>query len=96
MKGFATALALVGILVAGGTPALSAEQTVKLGVKMFCPTCPFIVKRTLQKVDGVLDVAVSYAEQTAVVRFDDNKTAVAALTRATAGVGFPSELLATH
>ncbi len=44
----------------------------------------------------MLDVAVSYAEQTAVVRFDDSKTAVAALTRATAGVGFPSELLATQ
>ena len=96
MKGLATALTLVGILVAGGAPALSAEQTVKLGVKMYCPTCPFIVKRTLQKVEGVVDVAVSYAEQTAVVRFDDSKTAVAMLTRATAGVGFPSELLATQ
>ena len=96
MKGLATALTLIGILVAGGTPAWSAEQTVKLGVKMYCPTCPFIIKRTLQKVDGVLDVTVSYAEQTAVVRFDDAKTAVAALTRATAGVGFPSQLLATQ
>ncbi len=96
MKGLVTALTLVGILVAGGAPASAAEQTVILGVKMFCPTCPFIVKRTLQKVEGVLDVAVSYAEQTAVVRFDDNKTAVAALTRATAGVGFPSQLLATQ
>ena len=75
---------------AGAGPALSAERMVTLDVKMSCPSCPFIVKRTLQGVAGVSDVAVSYEEQTATVRFDDDKTTVAALTRATAEVGFPS------
>ena len=83
-------------LFAGAGPALSAERMVTLDVKMSCPSCPFIVKRTLQGVAGVSDVAVSYEEQTATVRFDDDKTDVTALTQATADVGFPSEPLATN
>jgi mercuric ion binding protein len=35
---------------------------------------------------------VSYPEKTAVVTFDDARTTVAALTQATAGVGFPSRV----
>lgn len=96
---------LVGVLMAitfavglvGGTrPALSAERSVTLNVKMWCASCPYIVKRTLQSVDGVLDVTVSYEDQIAVVRFDDEKTSVATLTQATADVGFPSEPVATN
>ena len=82
--------ALLAGLLALTRPALAAEQTVTLKVKMWCPSCPYIVKRTLQDVAGVLDVAVAYEEQIAVVRFDDAKTTVAVLTQATADVGFPS------
>ena len=44
----------------------------------------------------MLVVKVSYDDQVAIVRFDDDKTDVTALTQATADVGFPSELLATN
>ena len=70
--------------------ALSAEQTVGLSVKMDCPSCPYIIKRSLQKVSGVLAVSVSYDDQVAVVRFDDAKTDTTALMSATRAVGFPS------
>ena len=73
--------------------AVSAERTVSLGVKMSCPTCPYIVKKSLQKVSGVSEVKVSYAEQTATVRFDDAKTDATALTNATKAVGFPSTVI---
>jgi mercuric ion binding protein len=90
-----TALAFLAVFLGGTPPALSAEQTVTLGVKMWCPSCPYIIKRTLAQVPGVLDVDVSYDDQVAIVRFDDDKTDVTMLTEATADVGFPSEPLAT-
>lgn len=84
-----TAIVLAGL---SGT-ALSAEQTVGLAVKMDCPTCPYIVKRSLQNVSGVLAVNISYAEQMATVRFDDAKADTTALTNATKSVGFPSTVV---
>ncbi len=80
-------------LIAHSGAAISAERTVNLSVKMSCPTCPFIVKRSLQKVSGVLDVKVSYAEQTATIRFDDARTNLIALTDATKAAGFSSSVI---
>ena len=93
-RGLLTLAFSVGLL--GGSPAaLSAERTVALNVRMWCASCPYIVKRSLQGVAGVLDVNVFYDEQRAVVRFDDERTSVAALTKATADVGFPSTVDST-
>ena len=89
-------IAVLPVLLGGSLPALSAEQTVTLSVDLWCPSCSYIVKRTLAEVPGVLDVNVLYGDQVAVVRFDDDKTDVTALTQATADVGFPSEPLATN
>ncbi len=89
-------LAFLPVLLGGGLPAYSAEQTVILSVDMWCPSCSYIIKRTLAEVPGVLVVKVSYDDQVAVVRFDDDKTGVSALTQATADVGFPSEPLPTN
>ncbi len=88
--------AFTGALLGGALAALSAEQTVTLSVNMWCPSCPYIIKRTLAKVPGVLDVEVSYDDQVAIVRFDDETTDVATLTQATADVGFPSEPVVTN
>ena len=90
-----TVLAFLAVFLGASLPVLSAEQTVTLSVKMWCPSCPYIIKRTLAQVPGVLDVDVSYDDQVAIVRFDDDKTDVTMLTEATADVGFPSEPLAT-
>lgn len=95
------ALALFGASFLGGlvgpTPAaLAAERTVTLDVPMSCPTCPYIVKRSLQQTAGVLDVSVSYDAQTATVRYDDEKATIAALTQATADVGFPSKVASSE
>ena len=89
-------LAVLPVLLGGTQPALSAEQTVTLSVDMWCASCPYIIKRTLAQVPGVLDVKVSYDDQVAIVRFDDDTTDVTALTQATADVGFPSKPLATN
>ncbi len=96
MKRTALGLVLSAALFAGAAPSLAAEQTVTLSVKMWCASCPYIIKRTLAEVPGVLDVNVSYDDQVAIVRFEDRKTGVATLTQATADVGFPSAPLTTN
>jgi mercuric ion binding protein len=90
------AFAVLSVVVAWTPPALSAEQTATLSVKMWCASCPYIVKRSLERVAGVLNVRVSYKDQAAVVRYDADRTSVAALTAATAEVGFPSSSVATN
>ncbi len=91
-----TALAFLPVLLGSSLPAFSAEQTVTLSVDMWCASCPYIIKQTLAKVPGALDVNVSYDDQVAIVRFDDDRTSVTELTQATADVGFPSKPLATN
>ena len=72
-------------------PAWAAPQTVTLAVsKMTCAACPITVKTALSRVPGVTEVKVSYETKQATVVFDDTQTNVAALTRATTDVGFPS------
>jgi mercuric ion binding protein len=48
------------------------------------------VKRSLTRVDGVTKAEVSLQRAEAIVTFDDAKTSVDALTRATTKAGFPS------
>jgi mercuric ion binding protein len=57
---------------------------------MFCAACPYTVKSSLQSVPGVKTVLVSFENKTAIVVFDDAKTSVQALTRATTDAGYPS------
>lgn len=90
------AVPLLAVLLGGSLPAFAAEQKVTLSVAMWCASCPYIIKQTLAEVPGVLGVVVSYDDQVAIVQYDDGITNVAALTQATADVGFPSEPLATN
>ena len=59
---------------------------------MTCAACPITVKKALSKVEGVSKTAVSFEKLEAVVTFDDAKTGVQALTKATADAGYPSKL----
>jgi len=83
------AIAALAILAAG--PALAAPRQVTLSVPtMDCDTCPVTIRISLMKVPGVSRAVVSYARRTAKVSFDDAKTTVAALTKATEAAGYPS------
>lgn len=50
------------------------------------------VKRSLTKVNGVTKVDVSLEKAEAVVSFDDTKTNIETLRKATGGAGYPSTL----
>jgi mercuric ion binding protein len=90
MKKFAAIVALSTTL---GAPAFAATKTVTLSVlNMTCAACPITVKKALSKVDGVEKTAVSYENKEAVVTYDDAKTNVEALTKATANAGYPSDV----
>lgn len=82
------ALAALAALVA---PVWAATQTVMLSLPgMTCAVCPLTVKKVLTTVDGVTNAEVSFEKREAVVTFDDAKTNVRALTKATEGAGYPS------
>lgn len=84
-------LPVVALIAAFAAPAWAAMQTVTLSVPgMTCAACPLTVKQSLTKVQGVSKTEVSYEKRQAVVSFDDAKTNIQALTKATADAGYPS------
>lgn len=50
------------------------------------------VQRSLTKINGVTQANVSLDKAEAVVTFDDSKTSIEALLKATRGAGYPSKL----
>ncbi len=81
------------VLIFFSAQAWAEEKTVTLEVEnMTCALCPYTVKTALMKVDGVFSAKVSYENHNAVVVFDDEKTSIEDLTKATAEYGYPSHL----
>jgi len=84
---------LIGLTLLASSTVLAGEKTVTLAVEnMYCSACPITVKSSLEAVPGVAKAVVSYSSKTAVVTFEDTKTAVPALIAATTNAGYPSKL----
>jgi mercuric ion binding protein len=89
MKKLFAALALVAAV----SPVCAAPRTVTLSVPgMTCAACPITVKHALAKVAGVEKTDVHFEQREAIVTFDDARTNVQALIRATADAGYPSSV----
>ena len=87
-------LAALATLAAMALPLWAATQTVILSVPdMNCAACPITVKKALTQVAGVGKTEVSLDRREARVTFDDAKTGVEALKRATKVAGYPSTLV---
>ena len=87
-------LLAAGSLIVIASTAWSSPKTVSLSVPtMDCPACPITVKQALTNVPGVTWAEVSFEKRQATVTFDDEKTNVEALTRATTNAGYPSALV---
>jgi mercuric ion binding protein len=90
MQRYATLVVLAAALSVGA-PAWAASQTVKtvtLSVpSMYCPACPIKIRQALTRVAGVHDVTASFAQRTAVVRFDGSRTSVEQLKQALRDAG---------
>ena len=88
-------VALAAALFPSGT-AFATERSVTLNVaNATCELCGPIVKRSLIRVPGVLDVQISEADGAAIakVRFEDSRTDVPALVMATTNAGYPSRIV---
>jgi len=85
-------MVLVGATFVGFvTHAYADSKTVTLSVPgMDCEACPITVSKALKKVDGVEKVAASLERKEAVVTFNDAKTTVEVLRKATTNAGYPS------
>jgi len=84
---------LAALLALGTTPTLAAQMTVVLAVPgMSCAACPITVRKALTQVDGVVRAEVDYDKRQAMVTFDDARTSIDHLTRATAEAGYPSSI----
>ena len=71
--------------------AAAEPRTVTLDVQgMYCAVCPLTVSRALKKVPGVIEAKASYEEKSATVTYDDAKTGVDQIIKATTGAGYPS------
>jgi len=83
--------AVLAAMLAAASSAALAAQTVTLSVPdMSCSTCPIQVKQALSKVPGVSKATASLEKKEAVVTYDESRTNVEALMKATADIGFPS------
>lgn len=89
-------LVALAALAALTSPLWAATQTVTLSVPdMNCAACPITVKQALSKVSGVSKTGVNLDRREARVTFDDAKTNVEALARATKEAGYPSTVMGT-
>lgn len=87
---------LIAALLCVSPLALAKSQKVSLNVPtMDCATCPLTIKAALVKIPGVTSAKVSYERREAVVVFDDAKTSVDELKKATSDAGYPSFLKTT-
>ena len=88
------AATVLAVFALSGAVASAAERTVTLAVEnMYCDACPYIVKQSLAKLPGVEKVVISFEQKTATVTYDDQKTALDALTSATKQAGYPSKVV---
>lgn len=88
------AWACLALALALSGPAMAAPKTVTLSVPgMNCAACPITVKKALGEVPGVAKTDVNLGKREATVTFDNARTNVEALMRATQDAGYPSTVV---
>lgn len=98
IKTLLSALILVSVSILSANPVAEAAQPIELQIvtlsveNMTCSMCPITVRKSLEKVPGVVDVRADYETRTATVTYDPSKSDIQALTEATTNAGYPSTL----
>ncbi|MFQ6605261.1 MAG: mercuric transporter MerT family protein [Fidelibacterota bacterium] len=57
---------------------------------MTCASCPVTIRKSLQRVDGVIEASASFEAKTATVRYDPSKISTRDLLKATRNAGYES------
>ncbi len=82
------------MILAVNQPVWATPRTVTLAIPgMSCAACPITIKIALNRVTGVSATTVNFDNRQAIVTFDDAKTDVEALLRATGDAGYLSTLI---
>ncbi|MHA1942594.1 MAG: heavy-metal-associated domain-containing protein [Candidatus Hodarchaeales archaeon] len=89
-----TLVVVLSILIAGFNVSNSSSkestntQEVTFKVDgMTCKMCPLTIKTALKKLDGVVDVEVSYKDKEAIVNYEDKKVNVDEMVKAIENAG---------
>ena len=91
-KSTKTTVQLVGGQSTPATKASLHMATLKVD-KMYCASCPFIVRQSLENVNGVVKADVSYRTKTAIVTFDPRKTSPVRLASSVSELGYPTSVI---
>jgi periplasmic mercuric ion binding protein len=84
---------LISLVTIAALPAFADTNTATVDVPtMHCSVCPITVKKALSGVSGVSKVEVNFDKKEATVTFDDAKTSVNTLIKATTDAGYPSKV----
>jgi len=68
---------------------LVTEQTAKYSIEnMTCKMCDITIRKSMEKVDGVIKATVDYDTKTALVIFDPQKTDIETIGMASTNVGY--------
>jgi len=86
-------LALLLWIFADIQPVWAESRTAILTIPgMSCAACPLTIKMALNRIAGVTGMTFNVDSRQAIVRFDDTKTGIEALLRATSDAGYPATL----
>ncbi|WFC40275.1 mercury resistance system periplasmic binding protein MerP [Pseudoxanthomonas sp. SE1] len=86
-------VAVLSMTLALSSPGWAATRTTTLVVDdMTCSTCPVTIKKVLNRIAGVQKIDFRVEAKEVQVSFDDAKTTVSALIKATADAGYPSRV----
>ncbi len=83
---------LLAALLPFGANAAEAVATFDID-KMTCAGCRYIVKQSMNSVEGVQDVEVSYRQRQAIVTYDDTLADPQAIAAASAANGYPATMV---
>ena len=93
-KVISSVLISAAILFVGLTgPATANIKSVVLGVEMYCASCEYMVRHSLNAVPGVVNVDVSLERKSALVVYDDTETQLSDLVAAPAALGYETIVL---
>lgn len=59
---------------------------------MTCASCPYTIKKTLKRIDGVTQADSSFETKSATATFDESKTSIDVMLEALKNQGYPSSV----
>ena len=88
------AISLFALLTLPASSSLAADKTITLSVPdMNCPSCPYMVEKSISIVEGVQSAKAELKTRTCSVTFDDAVASIEDILGATADIGYKSSLV---